>query len=211
VARDDEVFLLDRRAAARTHYAAVVAAAGDWQLPEAIRDAMRAWQFDDAERLLTDAESVLADRSAVAAEAAAAGLTVPDTLRIAFEDSDSLAPAAIEIDAQRDAIARITAADAARPARTDPVMDIGLWGTDPEADLTKARSRFASGDLAGATASAGHAASAWSNAGDVGRGRVLSLVLLAVAILFAVVLGAVWYRSHRRARAATITTADADA
>ena len=45
VARDVDLPLLDARAAARTRYDAVVKAAGDWQLPKAVRDAMRAWRF----------------------------------------------------------------------------------------------------------------------------------------------------------------------
>ena len=43
---------------ARARYHAVVAAAGDWRLPQAVRDALRAWRFDDANRLLGAAEAV---------------------------------------------------------------------------------------------------------------------------------------------------------
>ena len=49
VARPEDLALLDARGAARARYAAVVASAGDWQLPRPVRDAMRAWRFDDAE------------------------------------------------------------------------------------------------------------------------------------------------------------------
>ena len=52
VARDTDLPLLDDRTAARADYDAVVAPAGDWQLPRAVRDAMRAWQFDQATGLL---------------------------------------------------------------------------------------------------------------------------------------------------------------
>ena len=55
VARDTDLALLDARAAARARYDEVVAAAGDWQLPRAVRDAMRAWQFDQATELLDQA------------------------------------------------------------------------------------------------------------------------------------------------------------
>jgi hypothetical protein len=69
VARDTDLPLLDGRAAARAEYGAVLAQAGDWQLPRAVRDAMRAWQFDQATGLLTEAKGVLAQRAAIATQA----------------------------------------------------------------------------------------------------------------------------------------------
>ena len=63
VARDTDLALLDARAAARARYDEVVAAAGDWQLPRAVRDAMRAWQFDQA----TDAPRPTPGRSSTSA------------------------------------------------------------------------------------------------------------------------------------------------
>ncbi len=62
VARDTDLALLDARAAARARYDEVVAAAGDWQLPRAVRDAMRAWQFDQATELLDQARTILDQR-----------------------------------------------------------------------------------------------------------------------------------------------------
>ena len=116
VARDEDLALLDARTAARARYDAVVAAAGDWRLPRAVRDALRAWRFDDANRLLGAAEAVLAQRTTIAGEAAAAGLTTPVTLQTAFESPDGFASATLEAPAEREAIARYTAAVAARPA-----------------------------------------------------------------------------------------------
>ena len=69
---------------------------------------MRAWRFDDANRLLTAAETVLAQRANIAAGATASGLTVPDALRTAFESPDGFASATIEAQAELDAIARTT-------------------------------------------------------------------------------------------------------
>ena len=212
VARPEDLALLDARQATRTHYDAVLASAGDWQLPRQVRDAMRTWRFDDAEQLLTEAETILAQRTAIAADAAAAGLAPPDTLETAFERPDGFATATAEVDAEREAIASYTAAVAARPTTTDVMSDIGLWGTSPDADLAAAKTQFASGDLAGATTSAGRAASAWTNAADVGRGRLVSVGLLALAGLLAVLLLAVvWYRSRRRARRGTMSAGDAGA
>ena len=49
IARDEDLPILDDRAAARTEYEAIVAKAVDWELPRPIRDAMRAWRFDEAD------------------------------------------------------------------------------------------------------------------------------------------------------------------
>ena len=97
---------------------------------------------------------------------------------------------------------------AARPVGTDLVADIGLWGTSPAADLDAARTQLAAGDAAAAAISAGNAASAWSNATDIGQGRLVSLGLAIIAVLFAFVLLALWYRGRRRARRGTMTAGD---
>jgi len=211
VARPDDLALLDARRAARARYETTVASAGDWQLSRTIRDAMRAWRFDDANRLLTDAAAILAERTDIATAAAASGLTPPDTLRTAFESPDGFASATLEAQAELETIARYDAAEAARPASTDLVADIGLWGTSPQADLDEARTRFAAGDATTAATLAGNAASAWLNAADVGRGRLISLGVLVLAVLLALVVFLVWYRGRRRARRGTMTAGDVGA
>ena len=65
VVRPDEAASLDARAAARASYGRTLALADGWQLPRAIRDALRSWQFDRAESLMADARTVLAQRKAV--------------------------------------------------------------------------------------------------------------------------------------------------
>ena len=131
VARDDDLALLDARRAARSRYAAVVASAGDWPLPRPLRDAMRAWRFDDANRLMTAAEALLAQRATIAARASASGLTLPETLRTAFAGPDGFTAAANEAAAELEAIDQYDAAVAARAPSTDIFEDIGLWGTSP--------------------------------------------------------------------------------
>jgi len=200
VARDTDLPLLDARKVARAQYDAVVASASDWQLPRAVRDAMRSWRFDQAGVLLTDAATVLAQRTAIATDAAAAGLTLPDTLRIAFESPDGFASATLEATAEIEAIRRYETGVAARPVGSDFLTEAGLWGTTPEADLDRARSLFASGDLAGSAGAAGSAAATWSAAEAIGRGRMVSLGLLALAFALAVVLFGLWLRGRRRVR-----------
>ena len=147
VARDTDLPLLDARRAARTEYDKVVEAAGDWLLPRALRDAMRAWRFDQATTMLDDATTVLDDRAQIATDAAAAGLTVPDTLRTAFESPDGFASAAVEATAELAAIHGYTSAVEARRTAADTIEALGLWGLNPEGDLARARTLFASGDV----------------------------------------------------------------
>ncbi len=174
VARDADLPLLDDRAAARTEYDAVVAAAGDWQLPRPVRDAMRAWQFQQATDLLTKARTILDQRATIATQAAAAGLTAPTTLATAFEASDGFASATVEATAELETIGRYREAVAARPVGLDAVEELGVWGTSPDSDLARARALFASGDLSGSATAAGAAAATWSGAREIGRDRLIS-------------------------------------
>ena len=179
---------------------------GDWQLPQAVRDAMRAWRFEQATTLLDDAAAVLDQRATIATGAVASGLTVPASLQAAFESPDGFASAKLQAATETEAIHRYDAAVAARPATTDLLQAVGLWGTTPAADLDQARARFASGDLAGSASAASSAASAWIGAEDVGRGRLVSLGLLALAAVLAMILFGVWLRGRRRAGRARLAT-----
>ena len=208
VARDTDLPLLDDRAAARTDYQAVVAAAGPWQLPRAVRDAMRAWQFDQATDLLTHARAVLDQRSAIATQAAAAGLTVPTTLETAFEANDGFAGATLEATAELEAIGRYRDAIAARPVGFDAIHEVGVWGTAPEADLARARALFASGDLSGSVTAAAAAAATWTGADEMGRARLLGSGGLVLVLLIAIGLFAMWLRGRRRPRPALVVAAD---
>ena len=171
VARDTDLPLLDARRAARTEYDKVVEEAGDWLLPRALRDAMRAWRFDQAQTMLADATTVLDDRAQITTDAAAAGLTVPDTLRTAFESPDGFASAAVEATAELAAIRGYTSAVEARRTAADTIEALGLWGLNPDGDLDRARTLFAAGDVAGSVAAAGAAESAWTGAAEAGRAQ----------------------------------------
>lgn len=201
VARPTDVPLLDARSAARDRLERLTAQTDGWRLPRPIRDALRAWRFEDATALMLAAEASLAARADVEAAAARAGVIAPDTLRVAFEDDDGFDDALAEADAELAAIARYAAADDARPAEPTILVDLGLWGEDPAADLATARAALARGDLEDAVAAAGDAQAVWSTAASIGQGRAISLGLLALAAVLAVVLvfGA-WRRRHRGRR-----------
>ena len=200
VARDTDLAMLDARDVARARYDRLLASAGDWQLPRAVRDALRAWRFDQVTTLLIAAETILDQRTAILAGAAASGLTAPDTLRTSFESPDGFASATLEATAELEAIDRYVAAVAARPPAPDLVETVGRWGTTPEAELDRARTLFATGDLTGSATAAGSARSTWDGVAEVGRGRLLSIAGLAIATLLALVLVAVWLGGRRRGR-----------
>jgi hypothetical protein len=200
VARPEDLPLLDARATARERLAEVAELAGDWRLPRPIRDAMRAWQFDDATILLDGAATVLAGRDEVAAAAAAAGLTPSDTLEVAFEDDDGFADATTDIDSQLEVLDRYQQAVALRPTEPSPLMALGLWGTDPDGALDAAADAYESGDLAAAATSADTAAAVWSDAERVGTGRAASLLLLILAAIIAITMLAMSIRRRRRPR-----------
>jgi hypothetical protein len=59
---------------------------------------------------------------------------------------------------------------------------------------------FEAGDLAGSSDAAEIAAIIWSSAENVGRGRLISIVALTLAVLLAIALFVSWLRARRRHR-----------
>jgi hypothetical protein len=202
VARDTDLPLLDARTQTRQRYDEILTAAGDWQLPRPIRDALRSWRFSDAAALLSDAEAALAGRESVAQAAERAGLIAPATLRLAFEDDDGFDDATAETSAELDVIGRYVTADSLRPAEMTPLVTLGLWGLDPEQELAKARTAFANGDLVASAAASGYVATTWSNAESVGQNRAISIGLIVLALIFALAIAieAARRRGRRRRR-----------
>ena len=200
VARPADVPLLDARATARKQYDQLLTDVHDWRVPKPIRDAMRAWQFDDASSLMTAAEDVVQLRAEVEAAAAKAGLYAPATLRSTFENDDCFDDATSEASAELATIDRYEAAVAKRPTTTSPISTLGLWNETPEADLIAARDAFAKGDLQASTRASDEAAASWSNAESIGQGRAFSMGALALFGLMTLGLFVTTYRRRRRRR-----------
>ncbi len=207
VVRDGEATLLDERSAARREYLAVVAAARDWRLPAAVRDALRSWQFDDAVALLDEARGVLDERHRVEAAAAAAGLQLPSTMELAFEANGGFATASRAAQAELAAIDHVVAAETARIGNPDPVAALGLLGTSPDVQLAAAKSAFAAGDLKAAAETAVAASGVWAGAADVGRNRLLTLIGAAVLVLLALMFLVSRIRQRRRRQVAAAADA----
>jgi len=183
VMRPGDAALLDARSAARALHDQTATDAGAWTLPRSIRDALRAWRFDIATAELEAAADVLRQRDDVARAAAAAGLTPPGSLRLAFEGAAGLPSAAAEAVTELAVIGVIRETTAARPVAPDLILRLGLLGTNADADLAAARTAFASGDLDATLRFAAAATDTWASAPEVARGRVMSGTTLGVAVL----------------------------
>ncbi len=197
VVRPEEASLLADRAAARSRYDAVRTRAGEWHLPRIVRDAMRAWQFDQAQGLFDSADRALDSRDAVAAAAAAVGLTPPDAVRTAFEGPRGFVAAIAEADAELAAIAAYRDAAAARLVGPGPLEAIGLWSADPSGALDRAAAAFAAGDLRGTVEASALARATWESAGQIGRNRIVAVMGSLGALLVGGWLVSRWYRDRR--------------
>ncbi|HET7831139.1 MAG TPA: hypothetical protein VFL03_16415 [Candidatus Limnocylindrales bacterium] len=202
VVEPDQAALLDARATARASYARTLALAGDWALPRSIRDALRAWDFDTANRLMADARTVLAQRGAIETMAANDGIELPDDMQTLFE-AGQLVDASARAEAERNAMVTIAGAEAARSTETDPLTTIGMVGENPSANIAKAREALAAGDLPATLDAADDAYRAWGGAWQEGRRRVLLLIAVLATIL---VLGSAVVNRVRHARSAAPAT-----
>jgi hypothetical protein len=192
VMRPDEAALLDARAPARQSYERTLALADDWALPASVRDALRAWDFEAAQRLMADARTVLAQRGALEAMAENEGIDLPGEMQTLFEDG-MLVEASARAQAERNAMVSIAGAAAARTAESDPLTTIGMVGEDPGADLVAARAALEAGDLDATLAAADDAYRGWTGAWQEGRRRALLLiaVVATIAVLASAVIGRV--------------------
>jgi hypothetical protein len=204
VVRPADAHLLDERAAARARYDAVVKRAATWALPPVVRQAMRAWQFDTATQLLDAADRALDERDIVTKAASAAGLTVPRTLRDAFEGGAGSTAMTAEADAEVATIGAYQTATGTRPAQLDPIEQIGLLDAAPDADLARARTAFADGKLRDSVEASASARAAWLDARDLGQKRLMSIIGAAVAAVlglgFLLLSARRWARRRARRR-----------
>ena len=208
VVRPEEAALLDARAAARQSYERTLALADGWALPASIRDALRAWDFETAERLMADARTVLAQRGALETMATNDGIDLPGEMQTLFQDG-RLVDASARAEAERNAMVTISSAAAARTSDTDPLTRIGMVGADPAAALVTARTALEAGDIDATLAAADDAYRGWTGAWQEGRRRTLLLiaVIATIVVLASAVIGRV--RGARATAGAGTGTASA--
>lgn len=200
VVRPEEASLLEQRAVARRTYQATIRAAGDWELSPLIRRAMDAWRYDVAGQLLDQAKAVLEVRGSLEEAARTSGLTLPSSVRDAFEGGAGPGAALAEVQAELEAIGEITAAEALGERARDALETIGLAGREPDGELVAARAAFAAGDVRGAIARAQAARSTWLGAADAGRTRLIGGLLALVVLVGSTFLAVGGLTGRRRGR-----------
>ncbi|HET7473799.1 MAG TPA: hypothetical protein VFJ71_11785 [Candidatus Limnocylindrales bacterium] len=195
----DNAATLDARGAARTAYAGLVSAGGQWRPPFYVREPMSSWQFDVATNRITEATALLAKRDELAKVAGSLGLTPPTALRDAYQTAkDSLDPAKAIATSELAAANALTVATAAVAAPRAPFVTIGLIGETPEASLAAARDAFTSG-ASDAEARALAVTALIDGAVAVGRGRATAVTAgIGVATLLLIVALLLLYRRRRR-------------
>lgn len=187
--------LLPQRRDARARAAELADAAGDWGMPEPVRLALAGWRFDDAEAAIDEALRWLQERDELLGEADAADLTVPNRLRDEYRTGGGTGAAREELDAERAVVADYVTARQLAAGDRSPFEQIGLLGADdPAVQLDQARSAFAGGDLVGAAGLAHTARERLQAAARDGLVRLVSALVVAVALL----IGLVWLVRRRR-------------
>jgi hypothetical protein len=196
VIRPGEDGLLDQRAATRTTYTTLLARADPWLLPRVVRDALRVWQYGQANELMAAATTALENRDAVYDAAAGAGLVVPSTMETTFEGTRGFAVTSAEAAAELAAIASFRDAASTKPAQPSLLDRIGLWGSDPSAAMGAAAAAFTAGDLEATVQNAGFAKRIWTGATEIGRNRVVAVGASTAALLLGLWLLVRWYRDR---------------
>jgi hypothetical protein len=202
VSEADKV-LLEERAAARRAYFNLVEAGDGWLPAYAVRDPMGRWQFERAHDAIENALEVLEARDELETVAEDAGITLPPTLREAFEGVDGQFDAVFELASDQLVLVEEIDAAADTLATDDATIDaIRLLGSDPSAGIERAKAAFEAGDLGAAQSELDTAEATIAGAGNAGRTRVLAVGAVGVVVVRGV--GLVVIARRRRVTAAAV-------
>ncbi len=198
VVAPSEFLLLQQRDLARSTYTEVVAEAGTWNLPPDIRRAMDNWQFDQAISFIGQARATLSARDRITQQAIAESTSVPPALRLAFESG--VAGGSQEANNELAALNALTGARVAR-AGSHGAPALGFLGSNPESDLSLARTAFSKGDVGRAESLANQAWAEWSGAAGAGQIRLLGAAVGTAGVLLLLVVLILTFGGRRRSRA----------
>ncbi len=189
VLTDADVQLLPARAEARAAFGALVGAAGDWGAPDAVRGAMTAWSFDEAQAQIDEAAAWLIERDELLEQMRDAGLAAPDRLQQQYRSYGGGPEAVAELDAERVVVEAYSATAMDVNDERSFIERIGLLGGPiPANELNRASGRFADGDLRGSLEALREAQTILASGETGGIVRLASAVLLAVVLLGLAVL-----------------------
>ena len=189
VLTDADVQVLPARAEARAAFDALVGAAGDWGAPDAVRGAMTAWSFDEAQAQIDEAAAWIIERDELLEQLRDAGLAAPDRLRQQYRSYGGGPEAVAELDAERVVVEAYSATAMDVNDERSFIERIGLLGGPiPANELNRASGLFADGDLRGSLEAAREAQTILASGEMGGIVRLASAVLLAVILLGLAVL-----------------------
>lgn len=130
---------LTERYETRTLYDELVAAGDGWLPPLYVREPMAAWAFDAAAARITEADTILEDRLEVESNLTTLGVNLPGTLEDAYESATATLDE-VGLLADQMVVATEGLVDARSNLRAERslLMDIGLLGTDVDAEFAEA-------------------------------------------------------------------------
>ena len=196
--------LLAERDLARAAYESLRSA--EMAPPWVVRRLLDAWDFTEAHKAIAAATDILTIADDIVATLSGTGLDLPRSLVTSYESAATLADldaAALIADRHLEAALVLAAAQDAFDAPRDPLVRLGLFGSDAAGHLDAARTAFAAEDPPTAIREAEAVLELFAGARDAGRLRAfwaggVALFGLGIAVTWVVVR----WRRRRRARRA---------
>jgi hypothetical protein len=200
----EERALLDERDRTRAAYEPL--RSGLMVPPWAVRRLLDAWDFTEARKAIAAATDILTVADDIVATLSGTGLALPRSLVTSYESAASpadLDAAALIADRYLEAAIILGAAQEAFDTPRDPLVRLGLFGSDAAARLDSARTAFAAEDPPTAIREAEAVLELVAGARDAGRLRAfwaggITLFALGIVVTWVVVR----WRRRRRARRA---------
>ena len=180
----DKSELFEQRREARARYFDLVEAGNGWAAPYEVRNAMMVWQFPEAESLMDDAEGALAKRDELLDVIKPTRAELPNNLEELYEGADTRAEElSAALDETAEAGNEVRQAYDHSTAEQSLLQQIGLIGTDLEAETDEAATAFSAGRLHQAITEADEVDALVAEASRNGLLRVAAALALTVAVL----------------------------
>jgi hypothetical protein len=206
VVSDVELPILGDHEAAVRRYAALVERASGWLPGYALRSQMARWAFDYVDRELDLAGAALDLRQRTEPLETRLGLDDGGALRSAFEGAVVSYDNVVALGSDElETLEAVAAAQAAVGAERDPLVTVGLLGSDTAADLAEAAVAYRAGRLGEARAQAAEAVALIEGAAEVGTQRA-AMAGGAVLLLMVTAAGVVVVLRRRRRANAVVAT-----
>jgi hypothetical protein len=204
VLTDSQKARVERRAESRERYQALVERGAEWAAPAGVRSAMDRWRFPTADELIAEAEALLDLRDELTDRAGALGLPLHDDVELAYQAMGADGSALVR-DLAEDhlgAMETVASARSVEAADRSFTSTVGLWFSDPVAELAEVEEAYREGDFDRLATEAAELEALIAAAAAVGRGRLLRTGLAAAGVLAVVVAAIVFRRRRRRNRPA---------